>query len=37
VRSSAREPRVPVALAVAAGVVRGDTVLRHLNAHGHGI
>jgi glycosyltransferase involved in cell wall biosynthesis len=37
VRSSAREPRVPVALAVAAGVVRGDTVLRHLNARGHGI
>lgn len=37
VRSSVREPRVPVALAVAAGVVRGDTVLRHLNAHGHGI
>ena len=37
VRRSAREPRVPFALAVAAGVVRGDTVLRHLNARGHGI
>jgi glycosyltransferase involved in cell wall biosynthesis len=37
VRSSALEPRVPFALAVAAGMVRGDTVLRHLNARGHGI
>jgi glycosyltransferase involved in cell wall biosynthesis len=35
--SSAREPRVPFALAVAAGMVQGDTVLRHLNARGHGI
>lgn len=31
------ERRVPFALAVAAGIVQGDTVLRHLNARGHGI
>jgi glycosyltransferase involved in cell wall biosynthesis len=31
------ERRIPFALAVAAGIVPGDTVLRHLNAHGHGI
>ena len=33
----ATSARVPFALAVAAGMVPGDTVLRHLNAHGHGI
>lgn len=37
VRSNWHERRVPFALAVAAGIVQGDTVLRHLNAHGHGI
>jgi glycosyltransferase involved in cell wall biosynthesis len=37
VRSNWHERRVPFALAVTAGVVQGDTVLRHLNAHGHGI
>jgi glycosyltransferase involved in cell wall biosynthesis len=36
-RSNWHERRVPFALAVAAGLVPGDTVLRHLNAHGHGI
>jgi glycosyltransferase involved in cell wall biosynthesis len=36
-RNNWHERRVPFALAVAAGVVPGDTVLRHLNSHGHGI
>lgn len=36
-RSNWHERRIPFAVAVAAGVVRGDTVLRHLNARGHGI
>jgi glycosyltransferase involved in cell wall biosynthesis len=36
-RSNWHERRVPFALAVAAGIVPGDTVLRHLNAHGRGI
>ena len=31
------ERRVPFALAVASGMVSGETVLRHLNARGHGI
>jgi glycosyltransferase involved in cell wall biosynthesis len=37
VRRNWHERRVPFALAVASGVVSGDTVLRHLNARGHGI
>jgi glycosyltransferase involved in cell wall biosynthesis len=36
-RSNWHERRVPFALAVAAGVVSGDTVLRALHARGHGI
>jgi glycosyltransferase involved in cell wall biosynthesis len=36
-RSNWHERRVPFALAVAAGVVSGDTVLRLLHARGHGI
>jgi glycosyltransferase involved in cell wall biosynthesis len=36
-RSNWHERRVPFALAVAVGIVPGDTVQRHLNAHGHGI
>jgi hypothetical protein len=36
-RCNWHERRVPFALAVAAGVVSGETVLRHLNARGHGI
>ena len=36
-RSNWHERRVPFALAVAAGVVPGDVVLRHLNSRGHGI
>jgi glycosyltransferase involved in cell wall biosynthesis len=36
-RNNWHERRVPFALAVAAGIVPGDTVLRHLNAHGRGI
>ena len=36
-RSNWHERRVPFALAVAAGVVPGDTVLRLLNSYGHGI
>ncbi len=36
-RSNWRERRVPFALAVAAGAVPGDTILRRLHAHGHGI
>jgi glycosyltransferase involved in cell wall biosynthesis len=36
-RSNWHERRVPFAMAVAAGVVRGDTVLRYLNSRGHGI
>jgi glycosyltransferase involved in cell wall biosynthesis len=36
-RSNWHERRVPFALAVAVGLVPGDTVLRHLNARGHGI
>jgi len=36
-RNNWRERRVPFALAVAAGVVRSDTVLRYLNSRGHGI
>lgn len=35
--SNWRERRVPFALVVAVGIVPGDTVLRHLNARGHGI
>ena len=31
------ERRIPFALAVAAGVVPGEAVIRRLNAHGHGI
>jgi len=37
VRSNWHERRVPFAVAVAAGVVRGDTVLRLLHSRGHGI
>jgi glycosyltransferase involved in cell wall biosynthesis len=37
VRANWHERRVPFALAVATGVVPGETVLRHLNARGHGI
>jgi glycosyltransferase involved in cell wall biosynthesis len=37
VRSNWHERRVPFALAVATGVVPGETVLRHLNSRGHGI
>ena len=36
-RSDPRERRVPVALAVVAGVTSGDRVLRALHARGHGI
>jgi hypothetical protein len=36
-RKNWHEPRVPFALAVAAGVVSGDTVLRLLHSRGHGI
>jgi glycosyltransferase involved in cell wall biosynthesis len=36
-RSNWHERRVPFALAVAAGVVPGDVVLRRLNSRGHGI
>jgi glycosyltransferase involved in cell wall biosynthesis len=36
-RSNWHERRVPFALAVAAGIVPGEVVLRRLNAHGHGI
>ncbi len=36
-RRNWHERRVPFALAVAAGVVPGDTVLRLLNSRGHGI
>ncbi len=36
-RSNWHERRVPFALAVAAGIVPGDAVLRVLNARGHGI
>jgi glycosyltransferase involved in cell wall biosynthesis len=36
-RKNWHERRVPFALAVAAGIVPGDTVLRYLNSHGHGI
>ena len=36
-RSNWHERRVPFALAVAAGIVPGDTVLRILNSRGHGI
>ena len=36
-RRNWHERRVPFALAVAAGIVPGETVLRHLNARGHGI
>jgi glycosyltransferase involved in cell wall biosynthesis len=36
-RSNWHERRVPVALAVAVGIVPGDTVIRRLNAYGHGI
>lgn len=36
-RSNWHERRIPFALAVAAGIVPGGTVLRYLNAHGHGI
>ena len=37
VRGNWHERRVPFALAVASGMVSGETVLRHLNARGHGI
>jgi glycosyltransferase involved in cell wall biosynthesis len=36
-RSNARELRAPIALAVAAGLVSGDTVQRILHSRGHGI
>lgn len=36
-RSNWHERRVPFALAVATGLLQGDTVLRHLNSRGHGI
>ena len=36
-RRNWHERRVPFALAVAAGLVPGDVVLRRLHAHGHGI
>lgn len=36
-RRNWRERRVPIAMAVAAGLVSGDTVLRLLHARGHGI
>jgi glycosyltransferase involved in cell wall biosynthesis len=36
-RSNWHERRLPFAAAVAAGLVSGETVLRHLNARGHGI
>ena len=36
-RSNWHERRVPFALALAAGIVPGEVVLRHLNARGHGI
>ncbi|MDQ2810900.1 MAG: glycosyltransferase [Actinomycetota bacterium] len=36
-RSNWHERRVPFALAVAVGIVPGDTVLRQLNGRGHGI
>ena len=36
-RSNWHERRVPLALAVATGILQGDTVLRHLNSRGHGI
>jgi glycosyltransferase involved in cell wall biosynthesis len=36
-RSNWHERRVPFAAAVAAGLLSGETVLRHLNARGHGI
>jgi hypothetical protein len=37
VRRNWHERRVPVALAVSAGLVSGETVLRRLHARGHGI
>ena len=36
-RNNWHERRVPFALAVAAGIVPGDTILRQLNGRGHGI
>jgi glycosyltransferase involved in cell wall biosynthesis len=36
-RSNWHERRVPFAAAVATGLVSGETVLKHLNARGHGI
>ena len=36
-RNNWHERRIPFALAVAIGIWPGDTVLRRLNAHGHGI
>jgi glycosyltransferase involved in cell wall biosynthesis len=36
-RNNWRERRVPFAAVVAAGLLSGETVLRHLNARGHGI
>jgi glycosyltransferase involved in cell wall biosynthesis len=36
-RGNWHERRVPFALAVATGIVPGDTVLRHLHSRGHGI
>ena len=36
-RKNWHEPRIPFALAVAAGVVSGDSVLRLLHSRGHGI
>lgn len=36
-RSNWHERRVPFAVAVASGIISGETVLRHLNARGHGI
>ena len=37
VRRNWHERRVPVALAVSAGLVSGESVLRRLHARGHGI
>jgi glycosyltransferase involved in cell wall biosynthesis len=37
VRSNWHERRVPIALAVSTGLISGESVLRRLHAHGHGI
>ena len=36
-KSNWREPRAPISLAVAAGVISGDTVMNLLHSRGHGI